>query len=67
MDSVFPNLDIELRKRNMNYRELARVAEVSELQMYRRLRGQTKWQLLEAMKVCRFLECYDINTLFARR
>ena len=67
MDSVFPNIDSELKKRKLHYRDLARAAEMSELQMYRRLRGHSKWQLVEAMKVCRFLDCYDIDTLFARR
>lgn len=67
MESNFPNIDSELKKRNIDYRELARVAGVSELQMYRRLKGHTKWQLSEAAKICRFLDNYDVVTLFARR
>lgn len=67
MESVFPNIDSELKKRNIDYRDLARVAGVNELQMYRRLKGHSKWQLLEAARVCRFFDNYDIDTLFARR
>ena len=67
MESIFPNIDSELNKRNMHYRDLARIAEISDLQMYRRLRGQTNWRLVEVMKICRFFEYYDIDTLFARR
>lgn len=67
MESIFPNLDSELARRNMHYRQLAPIAGVSEMQMYRRLRGQTNWRLNEAVKVCLFLENPDVNNLFARR
>ena len=67
MESIFPNLDSELARRKMHYRELAPVAGVSEMQMYRRMKGQTNWRLNEAVKVCLFLENPDVNNLFARR
>lgn len=67
MESLFPNIDSELKKREMHYRELAKIAGVSELQMYRRLRGLTNWKLFEALIVCRYFEHPDVNILFARR
>jgi DNA-binding Xre family transcriptional regulator len=67
MISVFPNLDMEMEKRNMHYRDLAKVAGVNELQMYRRLRGISKFQLSEAAKICWHFDCPDVNRLFARR
>ncbi len=67
MDSIFPNIDKELEKRGQNYRDLARVVDLSDIQMYRRLRGQTRLQLKEAIKICHFFELYDLETLFARR
>ena len=67
MDFVFPNLESEMAKRNMHYRDLAKVAGVNDLQMYRRLRGISKFQLEEAAKIWRYFESLDVNTLFARR
>lgn len=67
MESLYPNLDSELSRRNLNYRDLAPVVGVSEMQMYRRLRGQTNWRLDEAVKVCLFLDSPDVSSLFARR
>ena len=67
MISVFPNLDIEMEKRNMHCRDLAKVAGVNELQMYRRLRGISKFQLSEAAKIYWHFDCPDVNRLFARR
>lgn len=67
MNSLYPNIDSEMAKRKMHYRDLARVAGTSDLQMYRRLRGYTNWKLIEAMKICHHFEHPDINTLFHRR
>jgi hypothetical protein len=67
MESLYPNLDSELSRRNLNYRDLAPVVGVSEMQMYRRLRGQTNWRLDEAVKVWWFLDSPDVSSLFARR
>ena len=66
MSSVYPNIDSEMAKRNMHYRDLAKVAGTTDLQMYRRLRGLTNWKLVEAMKICRFFEHPDVTILFQR-
>ena len=67
MNSIYPALDNEMAKRNMNYRDLAKVAGVNDLQMYRRLRGSSKMQLQEAAKICVYFCCPAVNALFARR
>jgi hypothetical protein len=67
MDSVFPELEREMAKRGMDYRGLAKVAGTSDMQMYRRLRGISRWQLHEVLSISDFFSHTDINTLFARR
>lgn len=67
MESVFPELDREMAKRDMHYRDLARVAGTSDMQMYRRLRGHTNWRINEVLRISDFFNHPDINILFARR
>ena len=67
MDSVFPELEREMAKRGREYRGLAKVAGTSDMQMYRRLRGISRWQLHEVLCISDFFSHTDINTLFARR
>ena len=64
MKSVFPNIEAELKARDMNYRELAPVIGVSELAAYRRMAGITKWSLPEAIKLSWFFNGADITQLF---
>lgn len=64
MRSKYPNLDEELRKRDMNYRQLGPILGLSDMAMYRRMVGGTKWSLQEAMQVRRFFNGVDINHLF---
>lgn len=67
MASIYPNLDREMAERKMHYRDLAKVAGLNDLQMYRRLRGISKMQLDEAAKICWHFGCPDVNQLFERR
>ena len=67
MESLYPNLDREMAQRDMNYHDLAKVAGVNGLQMYRRLRGISKFQLHEAAKICCYFNHTNVNELFARR
>ena len=64
LKSVFPNIEAELKARDMNYRELAPVIGVSELAAYRRMAGITKWSLPEAIKLSWFFNGADITQLF---
>ena len=67
MKFLFPNIESELAKRDMNYRELARVIGLSDLAMYRRMVGITKWTLHEAIKISWFFNGVDINHLFEKK
>lgn len=67
MESLYPNIEEELRRRNMHYRDLGRAIGLSDMQMYRRLRGLTNWKLIEVMRVCKYFDHPDVNILFARR
>ena len=67
MKSVFPNIEAELKARDMNYRELAPIIGVSELAAYRRMTGITKWSLPEAIKLSWFFNGMDIYYLFQEK
>ena len=67
MKAVFPNLMDELEKRGMTYRELAQEIGLSNLAMYRRLVGLTKWSLHEAIRISWFFNGVDINYLFEEK
>ena len=67
MDSVFPELAKEMVNRKMHYRDLAKVAGTSDMQMYRRLRGLSRWQMHEVLSISDYFGHSDIKVLFARR
>ena len=67
MKSLFPNIDAELSNRKMTYRQLARVIEISDLAMYRRMVGLTKWTLHEAIRISWFFNGVDVIHLFEKR
>ena len=67
MKTVFPNLMDELEKRGMTYRQLAQEIGLSNLAMYRRLVGLTKWSLHEAIRISWFFNGVDINYLFQEK
>ena len=64
MKTVFPNIEAELKARDMNYRHLAPIIGVSEMAAYRRMAGITRWTLPEAIKLSWFFNGVDINHLF---
>lgn len=66
MNTAYPKIEEELSKRGMNYRQLARVIGVSDLAMYRRMVGLTKWTLHEAIRISWFFNGVDINHLFEK-
>lgn len=66
MDCPFPNIEKEMKKRNMDYRDLAKVIGVNDMQAYRRLRGKVNWKLEEAYRVCKYFDC-DVYELFYKR
>ena len=67
MKTVFPNIESELKSRNMNYRQLAKEVGISELAMYRRMVGITKWTLHEAIRLGWFFNGVDLNYLFQEK
>ena len=67
MKSVYPNIDAEMEKRHMDYRQLAKVAGIRDHAMYRRLVGTTKWTLHEAIRISWFFNGVDINYLFQKK
>ena len=67
MESLFPNIDKELSKRNMSYRQLAKDVGLSDLAMYRRMVGLTKWTLHEAIRISWYFNGVDISQLFEQK
>ena len=67
MESLFPNIDKELSERNMSYRQLAKMVGLSDLAMYRRLVGSTKWSLHEAIAISWLFNGLDVVQLFEQK
>ncbi len=67
MNSIYPNLDAEMAKRNIDYRDLAKEIGISDMAMYRRMIGVTKWSLHEAIRISWLLNGVDIYKLFEKR
>lgn len=67
MKTVFPNIVDELEKRDMTYCQLAQEIGISNLAMYRRLVGLTKWSLHEAIRISWFFNGVDIHYLFQKK
>lgn len=63
---VYPKLLEKLTERSIPYRDLARIADVSEIGIYRRISGTTEWKLPEVVAICQYLEEYDAEKLFQR-
>lgn len=66
MNSVYPNLDVEIQKRNISYRKLADQVGLTKYAMYRRINGQTDFKLSEIVRICQILENLDAEQLFLR-
>jgi len=64
--SIYPNLDREMAARNLDYRDLARELGISNSSMYRRMIGETKWPLHEAVKIALMMDGVDIYKLFEK-
>ncbi len=63
---IYPNLLNKLTERSLSYRDLARIADVSELGIYRRITGITEFKLPEVVAICQFLDESDAEKLFQR-
>lgn len=66
MYSEYPNISKEMSARGITYFDLAKPLGLSPMGVYRRLRGSTEWKLSEAILLCQYLGCNDINWLFVR-
>jgi hypothetical protein len=66
MNCSFPNIEKEMKLRNLTYGDLAKVVGLTELQMYRRLRGTVQWKLEEVYLLCKFFNRFDIHVLFEK-
>ena len=64
MKTVYPNLDMEIQKRDISYQKLARLVGLSKYAMYRRITGRTDFKLHEVIRICQVLENLDANQLF---
>ena len=66
MQTVYPNLDQEIRSKGLNYSRLAKGVGLSKTAIYRRVSGQTDFKLTEVTRICQFLENLDATWLFLR-
>lgn len=66
MKSVYPNLDMEIQKRDISYPKLARLVGLSKYAMYRRITGRTDFKINEVVSICDTLSVIDASQLFLR-
>lgn len=66
MKSVYPNLDMEIQKRDISYPMLARLIGLSKHAMYRRIIGRTDFKISEVIRICHVLDNLDASQLFLR-
>ena len=62
--SIYPTLDKAMNEKGMTYTELATALSISQMGMYRRLRGFTQFKLTEAIQICRLFPGYSATELF---
>lgn len=60
----FPELRKFLRDQNMTYEDLAKILEISPQAVYRRMSGQVKWTLQDAVRFCKYFGAVDIQEIF---
>lgn len=61
---VYPNLVSVMRDRDLDYKDLADILDISEYAAYRRLRGFTGWKLHETIRLCQYFGVSDAAWLF---
>lgn len=61
---VYPNLVSVMRDRDLDYKDLADILDISEYAAYRRLRGITGWKLHETIRLCQYFGVSDAAWLF---
>lgn len=66
MKNVYPNLSKEMTAWGLELADIADIAGISQTEARRRMSGETDWRLHEAVRICRYLNYYDVNLLFVR-
>ena len=61
---VYPNVVSEMKKRDLDYRDIADILGISEYAAYRRLRGFSGWKLQETICLCKYFDVSDAAWLF---
>lgn len=64
MTPIYPHLAEKMKEHNLSYPELANLMGISEICMYRRLRGLTQFQLPEIIWLCKYFKVSDATYLF---
>lgn len=63
---VYPNLELEMFKRKITVRDLARRIGISESSMHNKLKGRNEFLLSEMKKILDIFPDVDWRVLFAR-
>lgn len=66
MHFIYPNIVSEMKKRGLDYRDIADILGISEHAAYRRLRGFAGWKLPETIRLCQYFDISDAAWLFYR-
>ena len=66
MRIVYPNLQEAMNDRGVSAKDLAALIDHSEEIVQLKLQGVREWTLVEAIMICRYLQCPDLRKLFLR-
>ena len=66
MRTVYPNLHAAMSDRGVSVSDIAKLIDKSEEIVNLKLIGVREWTLLEAVAICRYLQCPDLRNLFLR-
>jgi plasmid maintenance system antidote protein VapI len=53
-----------MKKRGLDYQDLAEILGISKYAAYRRLRGHAGWKLHETIRLCQYFNVSDTAWLF---
>ena len=66
MGAVYPNLINEMARQDITVTDMAKLLNVSQATIYRRLNGKSDFLLREAVKICQYFDNENAAELFLR-
>lgn len=66
MATLYPNLTNAMVERGLTFDDLAVITGRTVEEVSRKMDGTHEWSVYDAVLICRYLRCSDLQTLFLR-